>query len=182
MQPNTRDVLVVIDMQNGFIRPASAHIVPEVVGLVRDWAAAGGAVLFTRYLNYPGSPYTRILDWHKLQASPETDIIPELAPLLPSGVVLNKTVYSLFTEDGGDLVKEHGWQHLYFCGIDTESCVTQSAIGAFERGLTPYVITDASASHDHDDLHRAALLLLAKNIGAHQLLTRTDLALPHAHL
>ncbi|ASU84282.1 cysteine hydrolase [Nocardiopsis gilva YIM 90087] len=177
MEPSTRDVLVLIDMQNGFIRPASAHVVPEVVGLVHDWVAAGGAVLFTRYLNYPGSPYTRILDWHKCQTSPEVDIIPELIPYIESGVVLNKTVYSVFTEEGSVLVKEHGWENLYFCGIDTEACVMQSAIGAFERGLTPHVITDACASHDHADLHRAGLMLLRKNIGPRQLITRADLSL-----
>ncbi|WP_344164301.1 isochorismatase family cysteine hydrolase [Nocardiopsis rhodophaea] len=160
--------------------PPSAHIVPEVVGLVRGWAAAGGAVLFTRYLNYPGSPYTRILDWHKFQASPEVDIIAELTPYTESSVALDKTVYSLFTEEGSVLVKEHGWENLYLCGVDTESCVTQSAIGAFERGLTPYVTTDACASHHRSELHRAGLTLLRKNIGPRQLLPRADLALQRA--
>src|SRR5688572_3256269 len=71
-------VLIVVDMQNGFIREESQHVVPKVVDLVDRWQAAGGDTVFTRYINYPGSPFERIIRWSKLQTSPEIDIVPEL--------------------------------------------------------------------------------------------------------
>lgn len=44
-------VLVVIDMQSGFVEPASAYVVPQVVDLVRRWQNAGGDSIFTRFFN-----------------------------------------------------------------------------------------------------------------------------------
>lgn len=116
----TRPVLVVTDVQNGFVREQSAHVVPIIAALVERWQ---GDILFTRYLNYPGSPYERLFGWRRLQSPPETDIVPELAPFMSRGIVLDKTVYGPFTTEGEELVKQRGWTDFYFCGIATESCV-----------------------------------------------------------
>ncbi|MDG4768566.1 hypothetical protein O7632_31405 [Solwaraspora sp. WMMD406] len=61
-------------MQKGFVREQSAHIVPVVVDLVRRWQAAGNDTLFTRYLNYPGSPFERFFGWQQLQSSPDIEV------------------------------------------------------------------------------------------------------------
>ncbi|MEE3917940.1 isochorismatase family protein [Micromonospora sp. BRA006-A] len=52
-----RAALIVIDMQNGFINDRSRHVIPRVVDLVEQWEATGKPVVFTRYYNYPGSPF-----------------------------------------------------------------------------------------------------------------------------
>lgn len=66
-----------------------------IVELVKSWAARGGDVLFTRYLNYPGSPFERLIHWSKPMHSPETDLVPELQPLAgPPSIVFNKPTYS----------------------------------------------------------------------------------------
>src|SRR5689334_14598743 len=101
-----RPVLVVTDVQNGFVRKQSAHVVPIIVNLVQHWR---GDIMFTRYLNYPGSPFERFFGWSRLQSAPETDIVRELEPFLGRGVVLDKTVYGPFTNEGEKLVKQHGW-------------------------------------------------------------------------
>jgi nicotinamidase-related amidase len=54
-------------------------------------------------------------------------------------------------------------------------CVLKSAVDAFELGLTPYVIADASASHAGPRAHEAGLYLLARFIGARQVLSGDDL-------
>ncbi|WP_235466834.1 isochorismatase family protein [Streptomyces platensis] len=43
--------LVVIDMQNCFVKRHSRHAVPAVCGLVDRWSGAGRPVVFTRYFN-----------------------------------------------------------------------------------------------------------------------------------
>jgi len=52
-----KPVLVVVDVQNGFITEHSQHVVPVITNLVRRWQAARGDVIFTRYRNYPSSPF-----------------------------------------------------------------------------------------------------------------------------
>lgn len=178
IQPSAADVLVVIDMQNGFCAdPESAHVIPVVVDLVDRWSQAGGSVLFTRYWNYAGSPYTRLIGWHKMMARPETDIVQELDPYLdrPGVHILDKGVYTAFTDDGRKLFHEHGWTNPFVIGVDTESCVATTAVDAFELDLTPKVITDACASHAGPDVHRAGLLVMGRNLGGDQLITIADL-------
>ena len=168
-------VLVVTDMQNGFVREQSAHVVPIVADLVRRWQESGGDTLFTRYLNYPGSPFERFFGWQRLQRSPDTDIVRELLPYIDRGIVLEKKIYSPFTPEGVRLVDQRGWKELYFCGIATESCVLKGAVDAFERGLTPWLIADASASHAGPAAHDAGLLVARRFIGPGQVITLADI-------
>lgn len=166
-------VLVVIDMQNGFLNEKSRHVIPSVVALVRTWQRLNGATLFTRYRNYPGSPYERLIHWSRMQSSPETDLTPELAPFLER--VIDKTVYTVFTEEGSDTIARGGWSDLVFCGVATDGCVLKSATDAFERDLTPWVVKDACASHAGEDLHLAGLRLIERFIGKGQVVDTATL-------
>ena len=170
-----RPVLVVTDMQNGFVREQSAHVVPIIVDLVRRWQAAGGDTLFTRYLNYPDSPFERFFGWRRLQSEPDTNIVSELEPYIGRGVVLDKKIYSPFTSEGEDLIERRGWNEFYFCGIATESCVLKGAVDAFERNYTPWLIADASASHAGPEAHNAGLLVARRFIGPGQIIARADI-------
>lgn len=163
--------LVVVDVQNGFVRSESTHVVPAIVDLVARWQAVGGKTIFTRYLNYQDSPFERIIGWRRMRDVPETELIAGLMPYLGGQDVIDKTIYSLFTEKGEALVTEHGWTDLVICGIATESCVCKTAVDAFERNITPWVVTDASASHAGQEAHDAGLLVTGRFIGHNQLVT-----------
>lgn len=164
--------LVVIDTQNGFVNRHSRHVVSAVADLVAQWYAAGRPVIFTRYFNYPDSPYERFFQWHRLQEPPETDIVSELAEAAAHAYrVIDKTGYTLFTPEATDLIRQAGWTDLVFCGIATESCVLKSAADAFENGYAPWIITDACASDAGPDVHDAGLLVARRLIGTGQLVT-----------
>lgn len=170
-----KPVLVVVDVQNGFVRDASKHVVPVIRDLVERWYEDGGDIVFTRYLNYPGSQFERLIHWTKLQHSPEIDIVDELASLADQATaVVDKTIYSLFNTEGTELVREHGWTDLYVCGIATESCVLKTAVDAFELGLTPWLIEDASASHAGDSVHQAGVLVTSRFIGKGQIIRTSE--------
>ncbi|MFJ1541694.1 cysteine hydrolase [Micromonospora chalcea] len=168
-------MLVVTDVQNGFVREQSAHIVSIIVALVQDWQRSGGDILFTRYINYPDSPFERFFGWRRMQSPPETEVVPELKPFLSYGTVIDKTIYSPFTDKGAKLVEERGWTDLYFCGIATESRVLKGAVDAFERNLTPWLIADASASHAGEEAHAAGLLVARRFIDPGQVITRAQI-------
>ena len=160
--------LVVVDVQNGFVSAHSRHVVPAIARLVADWT---GPVVFTRYHNYPGSPFERLHGWTAMGAPPETDIVPALAAAAATADVVDKRIYSLFTDEGRHLVADRGWTDLVFCGIATESCVLKSAADAFELGYTPWLVTDACASDFSPDAHAAGLLCAQQFIGPGQLVT-----------
>jgi nicotinamidase-related amidase len=183
-----RPVLLVIDAQNGFVSGGSAPVIPVIEDLVRRWLGAGGHVIFTRYRNYPGSPFERLIGWRELHGAPATDLIDVLAPFAEHrhAHVVDKTTYSAFTPGFRGHIAERGFTDLYICGIATDGCVLATAYDAFDEGLTPWVIGDACASnatrHPPADVHRAALMLIARNIGEGQITSaaRALAALPVA--
>jgi nicotinamidase-related amidase len=171
-----KPVLVVVDVQNGFITEHSQPVVPVIVNLVRRWQAARGDVVFSRYLNYAGSPFERLIGWTKMADSPEIDFITELTPYVGSHTpVVDKYIYTLFTTEGTHLVDERGWTDLYLCGIDTDSCVLKTAVDAFERNLTPWILKDACASHAGPEAHAAGLFIAGRFIGTNQIIQTTSL-------
>ena len=166
-----KPVLVVVDVQNGFITEYSQPVVPVIADLVRRWQAAHGDVVFTRYLNYSGSPFERLIGWSKMIDAPETDLVAELTPHVGSRTpVIDKYIYTLFTPEGTQLIDERGWTDLYVCGIDTEICVLKTAVDAFEHDLTPWILKDACASHSGPEAHAAGLFIAGRFIGVNQII------------
>jgi nicotinamidase-related amidase len=175
-------VLVVVDMQRGFVHPNSEHVVPRVVDLVRRWHGAGGALVFTRFHNWPGSPYEKFFQWSALMGSPQTDLIPQLEPYLDHAPVVDKQLYTLFTAEGTKVITDGGWTDVFVCGLTTESCVLKTAVDVFEHHLAPWVVTDACATHAGEEAHEAGLLVLRRFIGRNQLITSADLRLAPGRL
>lgn len=171
----TDSVLVVVDVQNGFVSAKSAHIVPAVVQLVDRWRAQGLPYVMTRFLNSPGSAFETLIHWSRMQDAPEIDIVDALAPAVPGALaVLDKQHYSSFTPEFSELVREHGWRNIVVAGIATESCVLKTAVDAFEADLVPWLVTDASYSHAGEEAHTAGLLVAKRFIGRGQLITSND--------
>ena len=171
-----KPVLVVVDVQNGFITEHSQPVIPVITDLVQRWQAAQGDIIFSRYLNYPGSPFERLIGWTKMTNAPETDIVTEFAPYIsPRTPIIDKYIYTLFTPEGTYLVDEHGWTDLYICGIDTDICVLKTAVDAFEHNLTPWILQDACASHAGPEAHAAGLFIAGRFIGANQIIHTTNL-------
>lgn len=170
-------VLVVVDVQNGFVTEHSQHVVPIIANLVKEWIAAGRDVLFTRYLNYDDSPFERIMGWSKLKEPPETDLVTELNSLVADSVgCVDKKMYSLFNDEGEKLAQDRAWTDMFVCGIDTEVCVLKTAVDAFERGIRSWVLSDASASHSGKAAHDAGLLVAGKMIGRRQVIECGEIA------
>src|SRR4051812_28515298 len=106
-------VLFVVDVQNGFRNEVSAPAIRRIVPLVRDWSMAGLPVIFTKYHNYPGSKFDRLLDWTEVQHAPDTDVVDDLLPYTRTALaVADKTGYSVFTAEVTKLVGEKGFTDL----------------------------------------------------------------------
>ncbi|MGW4720657.1 isochorismatase family cysteine hydrolase [Nocardia sp. NPDC004260] len=169
-------LLMVIDVQNGFLVPSSQHVVPAVARLIEWWLAAHAPVVLTRFLNDYGSPFERLVDYHAMRGSPDTNLAPELAGYADDDRVhvIDKTTYTALTAPVRELVTRSGVTQVYLCGIATEACVSLTAFSVFDAGLTPWVVTDACASNASgrcpEKVHTEAVRRLGHLIGANQLL------------
>ncbi|MFJ3164232.1 isochorismatase family cysteine hydrolase [Streptomyces kanasensis] len=164
--------LLVIDVQQGFVNQHSRGVIPAVVRLVEGWQAAGAPVVLSRFHNEPGSPYETITGWTRLRTPEEQALVADLAPFAASAAaIIDKPQASVFTPEGTRTIREAGWTDLVLCGIDTDACVYDSAVAAYQAGYRPWIVTDACASTGGARYHDAALLLASRNIGAAQLVT-----------
>ena len=164
-------VLMIVDVQNGFITRETRHVLPVITAFLDQWQKLNGNTLFTRYFNYSGSAFERLMNWRGLYASPDTDIADELLPYVRRSVTLDKYAYSAVTAEFVALARAHDWANVAICGIDTELCVLKTALDIFEHDLTPWVITNASASTGGDNLHKSGLAVLGRAIGENHLVT-----------
>lgn len=84
------------------------------------------------------------------------DLLPELARLVPPAKVIDKHVYSPWTEGQLDTqLRGSGINTLLITGGETDVCVLATVLGAIDRGFRTVLITDAlcsSADATHDAL------------------------------
>ena len=169
--------LVVIDAQVGFLKDTTVTIIPRIKKLVRGFVEADAPVVFSRYHNYPGSPFERLLHWYKVRDEEDVRLIPHLDELTARATVIDKTGYTVFVEDMDKLIAATGCTDVVLCGVDTETCVLKSAVDAFERGLVPWIVRDACTSNGGMAMHRLGLRVARRFVGPGQVIRASELRL-----
>lgn len=158
---------VCIDMQAIFMpgapwgNPWMARVLPAVEELSARHARR---TLFTRFLpaadaqTPPGSWKRYYRKWESLtlrRIAPDlVDLVPVLARLVPPATVLDKRVYSPWTEGRLDALLASGEiDTLVVSGGETDVCVLATVLGAIDRGYRVVIAADAvcgSADATHD--------------------------------
>jgi len=185
----SRTALIVVDMQNDFVRVGAPLEVPdaretidvhlELLGWFREQRRP---VVFTRFI--AGPTRTLMWNWSPQIAPPvcccwpgfrrsygdvegERDcvaVIDELAPL-PGEPQVDKYGYNAFHRTRlTDLLLAHGADTVLITGTVTQICVEDTVRGAFHEGFQAAVVSDAVSSYA-PDLHRASLETLAMKYG-----------------
>lgn len=167
MAHNSDGVLMVVDVQVGFLNDFTAHIPGRIARLIEG--AGYDAILFTRFVNVSDSPYHRLLDWHDCAESPQTDLAHELEPFAAISRSFTKSGYTGLSDDLGQHLRELDPRRATIVGIDTDMCVLKIAMDVFDLGIEPVVLIDCCASTAGLQAHLAGLAVLSRNIGAQQL-------------
>lgn len=155
--------LLIVDVQTGFVNDNTRHIVPSVEALQSRY----DHVYATRFINAEDSPYRKWINWHRLGAdSPEIELAFSAHP---DTVVYDKHAYSSVDEQFLAELRRHDIEEVHICGIDTDVCVTQSAVDLFEAGVRPVVLAASCASHGGPEFHEYALRILRRLIGEAQI-------------
>lgn len=162
--------LIIIDVQNGFVNDNSKCALPDIKRLIDLWHAKAAPVIFTKFINPPGSFWRTLIGWNRLAEAPETDIFPEIQPT-KDDLVFEKHTYTSFTQEVLNLFQQKKWTAAVLCGIATDGCVLKTGVDAFEKQITPFIVGTACGSHAGPQLHEAGLLLLLRFVGKHQILS-----------
>ncbi len=159
--------LLLVDVQNGFLNNFTHHIPDRVVKLIRQEQHA--PILFTRFLNQPDGPYTRLLHWEGCSEEPETALVDQLTEFADPALVFAKPGLCGLPSELTSYLSQHQIEQVAIAGIDTDMCVLKIAMDLFDEGIEPIVLTDCCASTAGLQAHLAGLAVLSRNIGAQRL-------------
>ena len=160
---------ICVDMQRLFAPggpwavPWMEKVLPAIEELTTRHAAR---TLFTRFIpaDRPGEGpgawsryYRRWADVTLSRIDPGLiELVPSLARFVPPAKLLDKRVYSPWTEGRLDeLLRGSGVDTLVVTGGETDVCVLGTVLGAIDRGFRVVLVTDAicsSADQTHDAL------------------------------
>ena len=159
-----KKILIVVDMQNGFNRYEQTK---KLASDIRELTNSNffDKIIATKFINKKGGQYTRILDWHRLLRSPETDLIDGMK----YDIVRKKYVYtcvdSRFIKMLRQINDNKKPTHVFIVGVDTDSCVLKIATDLFEKGIWPIVLIDYCNSNGGPQSHKAGILVMSRLIG-----------------
>ncbi len=187
-----RPALVIVDMQNDFVRvgapmevPSARAILPNLVRILTAFRAAGLPVVFTRYVAAPNYRHLQPkLSWLKLIEAPVNacvrghrrhyddldderdvaDVVDELAPEAHD-IVVDKIYFSGFHETNlHGRLRTAGVDALVMTGTLTEMCVEDTARHAVHYAYPTAMICDSVASNV-PDAQAATLKAFGDNYG-----------------
>lgn len=167
-------LLLVVDMQKGFVKDdKTRHIVPVVNELLVAWQTKGWPVVYSRFINLPGSNFERLRDWHELQGEPQTELLDDLVIVSP--YMLKKSTYAAWSDEVISIAAANAAQDVVIVGVDTNECVQVTATAVFDSGYTPWVVRDATASNGGPAAHDTAIEALQILLGQQQIITQEEL-------
>jgi len=179
-----------IDMQKLF-GPGSPWAVPwaeRIIPCVARLTELGpDRTIFTRFMT-PKSPEDAVGTWRayykkwsevtgdRMDAS-WLGLFPELDRFVPPARVVDKTVYSPWTEGKLDtLLRGSAVSTLLISGGESDVCVMATVLGAIDRGYEVFLVTDALCSA-MDQTHDAAMQIYRQRFSVQVNLTTVEEAL-----
>lgn len=162
--PASKSAVIVVDMQNDFIKPKGTLVVPDasgtieaVQGLLGQARTAGVRVAYTQDTHYEGDREWSIWPEHCRADTWGWQIIDELAPHA-GDLVCQKSRYDGFYGTALDhyLTRVWGIEHLVIVGTVASICVLHTAASAGLRWF--HVVVPASGISALNDFDQALTL------------------------
>ena len=174
-----RTALVVIDMQNGFMKPGVANalcpmaerIVPNVNRLASGLRASGGKVFWVQNTHLPEVLDSWSVMYDTLTPEKRQARIDAMSPgteghqfwhaldIQPEDEIVPKYRYSAFIQGSSDLearLRAGGYDTVLICGTVTNTCCESSARDAMMLNFRTVMVSDGNAAQN-DAEHAASL-------------------------
>jgi isochorismate hydrolase len=160
--------LLVVDMQEYFLRPeshaflpAAPAILPNILALAEGFERSGRPVFLTRHANTPDNS-RQMADWWRNLLTADHPLGALASGLMrPGRTVIEKSQYDAFiATDLEKKLRAAGVEQLVVAGVATHLCCESTARSAFARGFAVFMALDATATWNRR-LHMASLRALA---------------------
>lgn len=161
-------LLIIIDVQNGFINNATKFIPNCIEKLLSK--NIFNKVIFTKYINDENSIFYKSLNYKGCITEEERKIVVDTK----NYQILEKRTYTAFNDELRKYIKKNNIRSIYLCGIDTDACVLKTALDLFDNNYDVKIIEDCSMSHLGIIYHNYAIQILKNLIGENNIIKMLD--------
>lgn len=166
-----KSALLVIDMQNFFLDPASPTftcggpaILPNLKELIQAFRAAGRPVIYACHVHHPDRIDAGIMGWWWegmcVEGTPESKVHDDITPLPNEKVILKHRYSAFFNTDLETILRCLKVEDLVISGIMTNMCCESTARDAYYRDYRIFFLADCTGSIN-EEMHTASLLNLS---------------------
>lgn len=160
-------ILLVVDVQEGFINEATQHIPKDIEKHVNNFKY--DLVIATRFINKMDSLHKSELNMKDMtMLSPHAKLVENIGKL--ADIVIMKSTYTSLTVDVAKLLEKNQVKEVYLAGLNTETSIMATALELFDKGIKPKVLSQLCGSIDGVMMHTAALQILRGDIGENNIL------------
>ena len=153
------ELLLVVDMQEGFRCSESEEILPNLLKLKENFT---GKLVFTKFMNRKNSLFVKQLKWDKFRNEKQQKILSELEPV---DNTIEHTKYTTLNNRLQELLEKNNIEKVYLGGIYTDVCILKTAMDLFDFGIETFVIEDVCTSLHGEKNHDFAINTLSHILG-----------------
>jgi nicotinamidase/pyrazinamidase len=172
------DVTIVVDVLNGFCKqgnlasPRCDAAIPKIREAIEVRRRAGDQIIFLADTHDPDDREFEVFPVHCVRGTVESEVVPELQPLLKEATLIRKHRYSgFFDTDLEARLRAAQPQQVTVVGVCTDICVLHTVADLRNRDYRVVVPASAVATfdgpgHPGDEVQRWALAHLSGVLGA----------------
>ena len=166
------NLLLMIDMQEGFRSAESEAILPNLLKLKNLFKEK---TIFSKFINNKDSLFEKQLDWTKFQNNEDQKLFSELQE--SDNIELEHYTYTVLNKRLKEFISKNKITKVYLCGIYTDVCIIKTAMDLFDHEIETFVIEDACNSLHGKKNHDSAIDSLKHILGEKQILSTDDICL-----
>lgn len=152
----SRKVLIMIDLQKGFVSKPTEKVITFVSKLLQK--EHFDLIVQSRWENYMGSQYEERLDYQAVGNSSETEMCFQHL----TDHIITRTCYSCWGDKLSKLISKD--DDLHIVGLETDACVMGTLFSLWDNGFKFHVYEDGVGTPDKD-LQKAAIRMIKRQFG-----------------
>ena len=156
------DVLLVIDMQEGFRYKESEKILGKIQNLCKK---IHPYCYFSRFKDRENSNIEKHTRWKKFQKKKAWPLMEELQKFATNDRIVDHYTYTVLTSQMEEIFNKKNIETVYLAGVYTDVCIIKTAMDLIDHEFRVKVIEDACASLHGTKSHKQAINSLKHIIG-----------------
>ena len=158
------NLLLIIDMQEGFRCQESESILPNLLKLKESF---NGKIVFSKFVNDENSLFEKQLKYIGFQNKNDQRLFSELQAL--NNIEIKHNTYTVLNDKLKKMIKSNNITKVYLAGIYTDVCIIKTAMDLFDDNTETFVIEDACNSLHGKNNHDSAINSLKHILGKKQI-------------